>query len=165
MCPLHCLCNTLWVALGKGSMCCVPLSCVTVIYDIWMRLCHPSWCLLHWHWVFWTRKQTAQDLLHQQRKWQECRTHTLSYWRSLISHILYEGPNENVFQDSMEKSGYLLKMVKTWKKTWKRRWFILKDGELLYYKSPVSLMNVFLVKVNKRLWERSWIHLIFRHEL
>lgn len=37
----------------------------------------------------------------------------------------------------MEKSGYLLKMVKTWKKTWKRRWFVLKDGELLYYKSPV----------------------------
>lgn len=45
----------------------------------------------------------------------------------------------------MEKSGYLLKMVKTWKKTWKRRWFVLKDGELLYYKSPVGfiLYNVF----------------------
>lgn len=38
----------------------------------------------------------------------------------------------------MEKSGYLLKMVKTWKKTWKRHWFVLKDGELMYYKSPVS---------------------------
>lgn len=38
----------------------------------------------------------------------------------------------------MEKSGYLLKMVKTWKKTWKRRWFVLKDGELLYFKSPVG---------------------------
>lgn len=24
-------------------------------------------------------------------------------------------------------------------KTWKRRWFVLKGGELLYYKSPVSL--------------------------
>lgn len=23
-------------------------------------------------------------------------------------------------------------------KTWKRRWFVLKGGELLYYKSPVS---------------------------
>lgn len=45
----------------------------------------------------------------------------------------------------MEKSGYLLKMVKTWKKTWKRRWFVLKDGELLYYKSPVGfiLCNIF----------------------
>lgn len=41
-------------------------------------------------------------------------------------------------QEPMEKSGYLLKMVKTWKKTWKRRWFVLKDGELLYYKSPVG---------------------------
>lgn len=43
-----------------------------------------------------------------------------------------------VLQEPMEKSGYLLKMVKTWKKTWKRRWFVLKDGELLYYKSPVG---------------------------
>uniref|UniRef100_A0AAY4DGT4 Pleckstrin homology domain containing, family H (with MyTH4 domain) member 2 n=1 Tax=Denticeps clupeoides TaxID=299321 RepID=A0AAY4DGT4_9TELE len=43
-------------------------------------------------------------------------------------------------QDSMEKSGYLLKMVKTWKKTWKRRWFVLKDGELLYYKSPSDVI-------------------------
>ncbi len=44
----------------------------------------------------------------------------------------------------MEKSGYLLKMVKTWKKTWKRHWFVLKDGELLYYKSPVSLNDSFI---------------------
>lgn len=43
-----------------------------------------------------------------------------------------------ILQEPMEKSGYLLKMVKTWKKTWKRRWFVLKDGELLYYKSPVG---------------------------
>ncbi|XP_023818940.1 pleckstrin homology domain-containing family H member 2 isoform X2 [Oryzias latipes] len=43
--------------------------------------------------------------------------------------------------DSMEKSGYLLKMVKTWKKTWKRRWFVLKDGELLYYKSPSDVIR------------------------
>uniref|UniRef100_A0A8C4EIV1 Pleckstrin homology domain containing, family H (with MyTH4 domain) member 2 n=1 Tax=Dicentrarchus labrax TaxID=13489 RepID=A0A8C4EIV1_DICLA len=39
------------------------------------------------------------------------------------------------------KSGYLLKMVKTWKKTWKRRWFVLKDGELLYYKSPSDVIR------------------------
>ncbi|XP_076141882.1 pleckstrin homology domain-containing family H member 2 [Alosa pseudoharengus] len=43
--------------------------------------------------------------------------------------------------ESMEKSGYLLKMVKTWKKTWKRRWFVLKDGELLYYKSPSDVIR------------------------
>uniref|UniRef100_A0A4W6FX17 Pleckstrin homology, MyTH4 and FERM domain containing H2 n=1 Tax=Lates calcarifer TaxID=8187 RepID=A0A4W6FX17_LATCA len=41
----------------------------------------------------------------------------------------------------MEKSGYLLKMVKTWKKTWKRRWFVLKDGELLYFKSPSDVIR------------------------
>uniref|UniRef100_A0A3P8Q464 Pleckstrin homology domain containing, family H (with MyTH4 domain) member 2 n=1 Tax=Astatotilapia calliptera TaxID=8154 RepID=A0A3P8Q464_ASTCA len=40
-----------------------------------------------------------------------------------------------------KKSGYLLKMVKTWKKTWKRRWFVLKDGELLYYKSPSDVIR------------------------
>ncbi|KAA8584072.1 hypothetical protein FQN60_015280, partial [Etheostoma spectabile] len=43
---------------------------------------------------------------------------------------------DNGKSEPMEKSGYLLKMVKTWKKTWKRRWFVLKDGELLYYNSP-----------------------------
>uniref|UniRef100_A0A8C6UW39 Pleckstrin homology domain containing, family H (with MyTH4 domain) member 2 n=1 Tax=Neogobius melanostomus TaxID=47308 RepID=A0A8C6UW39_9GOBI len=43
--------------------------------------------------------------------------------------------------EPMEKSGYLLKMVKTWKKTWKRRWFVLKDGELLYYKSPSDVIK------------------------
>ncbi|XP_056617338.1 pleckstrin homology domain-containing family H member 2 [Triplophysa dalaica] len=49
--------------------------------------------------------------------------------------------SDNDKSDSMEKSGYLLKMVKTWKKTWKRRWFILKDGELLYYKSPSNVIR------------------------
>uniref|UniRef100_A0A8B9LQY0 Pleckstrin homology domain containing, family H (with MyTH4 domain) member 2 n=1 Tax=Astyanax mexicanus TaxID=7994 RepID=A0A8B9LQY0_ASTMX len=29
----------------------------------------------------------------------------------------------------------------TWKKTWKRRWFVLKDGELLYYKSPSDVIR------------------------
>ncbi|XP_077437927.1 pleckstrin homology domain-containing family H member 2 [Vanacampus margaritifer] len=47
----------------------------------------------------------------------------------------------NSKSESMEKSGYLLKMVKTWKKTWKRRWFVLKDGELLYYKSPSDVIR------------------------
>ncbi|XP_062851074.1 pleckstrin homology domain-containing family H member 2 [Trichomycterus rosablanca] len=43
--------------------------------------------------------------------------------------------------EPMEKSGYLLKMVKTWKKTWKRHWFVLKDGELMYYKSPSDVIH------------------------
>jgi len=38
----------------------------------------------------------------------------------------------------LEKSGYLLKMGSQ-VKAWKRRWFILRNGEILYYKSPVSL--------------------------
>uniref|UniRef100_A0A7N9AUC2 Pleckstrin homology domain containing, family H (with MyTH4 domain) member 2 n=1 Tax=Mastacembelus armatus TaxID=205130 RepID=A0A7N9AUC2_9TELE len=49
--------------------------------------------------------------------------------------------SDNGKSEPMEKSGYLLKMVKTWKKTWKRRWFVLKDGELLYYKSPSNVIR------------------------
>uniref|UniRef100_A0A8C4SVK3 Pleckstrin homology, MyTH4 and FERM domain containing H2 n=1 Tax=Erpetoichthys calabaricus TaxID=27687 RepID=A0A8C4SVK3_ERPCA len=37
--------------------------------------------------------------------------------------------------EHLEKSGYLLKMGGR-VKSWKRRWFVLKGGELLYYKSP-----------------------------
>uniref|UniRef100_A0A4W6FXB0 Pleckstrin homology, MyTH4 and FERM domain containing H2 n=1 Tax=Lates calcarifer TaxID=8187 RepID=A0A4W6FXB0_LATCA len=48
---------------------------------------------------------------------------------------------DNGKSEPMEKSGYLLKMVKTWKKTWKRRWFVLKDGELLYFKSPSDVIR------------------------
>lgn len=40
-------------------------------------------------------------------------------------------------QEVLEKSGYLLKMGSR-VKAWKRRWFILRNGEILYYKSPVS---------------------------
>ena len=39
-------------------------------------------------------------------------------------------------QEVLEKSGYLLKMGSQIK-AWKRRWFILRNGEILYYKSPV----------------------------
>ncbi|XP_075903426.1 pleckstrin homology domain-containing family H member 2 isoform X2 [Nelusetta ayraudi] len=49
--------------------------------------------------------------------------------------------SDNGKTEPMEKSGYLLKMVRTWKKTWKRRWFVLKDGELLYYKSPSDVIR------------------------
>uniref|UniRef100_A0A8C9U8B8 Pleckstrin homology, MyTH4 and FERM domain containing H2 n=1 Tax=Scleropages formosus TaxID=113540 RepID=A0A8C9U8B8_SCLFO len=40
----------------------------------------------------------------------------------------------------LEKSGYLLKMGGK-EKTWKRRWFVLKAGELLYYKSPSDVIQ------------------------
>ncbi|XP_013876605.1 pleckstrin homology domain-containing family H member 2 isoform X2 [Austrofundulus limnaeus] len=49
--------------------------------------------------------------------------------------------SDNGGSDLMEKSGYLLKMIKTWKKTWKRRWFVLKDGDLLYFKSPSDVIR------------------------
>lgn len=57
---------------------------------------------------------------------------------------------DNGKNEPLEKSGYLLKMsVRV--KTWKRRWFVLKGGELLYYKSPVSgqcsLLGVLLLAV------------------
>ncbi|KAM6171024.1 pleckstrin homology domain-containing family H member 1 [Erethizon dorsatum] len=37
--------------------------------------------------------------------------------------------------ESLEKSGYLLKMGSR-VKTWKRRWFVLRQGRIMYYKSP-----------------------------
>ena len=40
-------------------------------------------------------------------------------------------------QEVLEKCGYLLKMGNQ-VKAWKRRWFILRNGGILYYKSPVS---------------------------
>ncbi|MGH0173914.1 UNVERIFIED_CONTAM: hypothetical protein FKN15_070792 [Acipenser sinensis] len=43
-------------------------------------------------------------------------------------------------REPLEKSGYLLKMGGK-VKTWKRRWFVLKGGELLYYKSPSDVIR------------------------
>ncbi|KAF4016261.1 hypothetical protein G4228_008106 [Cervus hanglu yarkandensis] len=45
--------------------------------------------------------------------------------------------SDNGKNEPLEKSGYLLKMSGK-VKTWKRRWFVLKGGELLYYKSPLT---------------------------
>lgn len=42
-----------------------------------------------------------------------------------------------VLQEPMEKSGYLLKMGSQ-VKMWKRRWFVLRNRQIMYYKSPVS---------------------------
>uniref|UniRef100_A0A671EKY6 Pleckstrin homology, MyTH4 and FERM domain containing H2 n=1 Tax=Rhinolophus ferrumequinum TaxID=59479 RepID=A0A671EKY6_RHIFE len=47
---------------------------------------------------------------------------------------------KNVNTEPLEKSGYLLKMSGR-VKTWKRRWFVLKGGELLYYKSPSDVIR------------------------
>nr|XP_057912488.1 pleckstrin homology domain-containing family H member 1 [Doryrhamphus excisus]XP_057912489.1 pleckstrin homology domain-containing family H member 1 [Doryrhamphus excisus]XP_057912490.1 pleckstrin homology domain-containing family H member 1 [Doryrhamphus excisus]XP_057912491.1 pleckstrin homology domain-containing family H member 1 [Doryrhamphus excisus]XP_057912492.1 pleckstrin homology domain-containing family H member 1 [Doryrhamphus excisus] len=42
--------------------------------------------------------------------------------------------------ETLEKSGYLLKMGSQ-AKAWKRRWFILRNGEILYYKSPSDVIR------------------------
>ncbi|TSN67090.1 Pleckstrin homology domain-containing family H member 1 [Bagarius yarrelli] len=47
---------------------------------------------------------------------------------------------ESVGPESLEKSGYLLKMGSQ-VKAWKRRWFILRNGEILYYKSPSDVIR------------------------
>uniref|UniRef100_A0A8C9QV89 Pleckstrin homology, MyTH4 and FERM domain containing H2 n=1 Tax=Scleropages formosus TaxID=113540 RepID=A0A8C9QV89_SCLFO len=48
--------------------------------------------------------------------------------------------SDNSRSEPLEKSGYLLKMGGK-EKTWKRRWFVLKAGELLYYKSPSDVIQ------------------------
>ncbi|KAL6032123.1 hypothetical protein STEG23_019802, partial [Scotinomys teguina] len=48
--------------------------------------------------------------------------------------------SESGKNEPLEKSGYLLKMSGK-VKTWKRRWFVLKGGELLYYKSPSDVIR------------------------
>ncbi|XP_061752235.1 pleckstrin homology domain-containing family H member 1 isoform X2 [Nerophis ophidion] len=47
---------------------------------------------------------------------------------------------ESTGPETLEKSGYLLKMGSR-VKVWKRRWFILKNGEIRYYKSPSDLVR------------------------
>lgn len=42
--------------------------------------------------------------------------------------------------EALEKSGYLLKMGSRGK-TWKRRWFVLRQGQILYYKSPSDVIR------------------------
>uniref|UniRef100_A0A3P9GZ02 Pleckstrin homology domain containing, family H (with MyTH4 domain) member 1 n=1 Tax=Oryzias latipes TaxID=8090 RepID=A0A3P9GZ02_ORYLA len=47
---------------------------------------------------------------------------------------------ESINPEALEKSGYLLKMSSQ-VKAWKRRWFILRNGEILYYKSPSDVIR------------------------
>ncbi|XP_021103134.1 pleckstrin homology domain-containing family H member 1 isoform X4 [Heterocephalus glaber] len=46
-----------------------------------------------------------------------------------------EGQGLGTGTESLEKSSYLLKMGSR-VKTWKRRWFVLRQGQIMYYKSP-----------------------------
>ena len=43
--------------------------------------------------------------------------------------------------ERLEKSGFLTKLGSR-VKNWHRRWFVLKNGELVYYKSPVSAYKI-----------------------
>ncbi|XP_053444869.1 pleckstrin homology domain-containing family H member 2 [Nycticebus coucang] len=52
----------------------------------------------------------------------------------------FSSSSDNGKNELLEKSGYLLKMSGK-VKTWKRRWFVLKGGELLYYKSPSDVIR------------------------
>ncbi|NXP63212.1 PKHH1 protein, partial [Chloropsis cyanopogon] len=45
-----------------------------------------------------------------------------------------------VCSEPMEKSGYLLKMGSQ-VKTWKRRWFVLRNRQIMYYKSPSDVIR------------------------
>ncbi|XP_055011875.1 LOW QUALITY PROTEIN: pleckstrin homology domain-containing family H member 1 [Boleophthalmus pectinirostris] len=47
---------------------------------------------------------------------------------------------ESTGPETLEKSGYLLKMGAQIK-AWKRRWFVLRNGEILYYKSPSDVIR------------------------
>ncbi|XP_056151824.1 pleckstrin homology domain-containing family H member 1 [Lampris incognitus] len=47
---------------------------------------------------------------------------------------------ESTGPETLEKSGYLLKMGSQ-VKAWKRRWFVLRNGEILYYKSPSDVIR------------------------
>ncbi|XP_020655592.3 pleckstrin homology domain-containing family H member 1 isoform X3 [Pogona vitticeps] len=44
-----------------------------------------------------------------------------------------------VCNELLEKSGYLLKMGNQIK-AWKRRWFVLRNGQIMYYKSPSDVI-------------------------
>ncbi|XP_051775721.1 pleckstrin homology domain-containing family H member 1 isoform X2 [Erpetoichthys calabaricus] len=48
--------------------------------------------------------------------------------------------SESSCAEPLEKSGYLLKMGSR-VKAWKRRWFVLRNGEILYYKSPSDVIR------------------------
>ncbi|XP_012511729.1 PREDICTED: pleckstrin homology domain-containing family H member 1 [Propithecus coquereli] len=55
-------------------------------------------------------------------------------------HKLQRTSSYSTDGESLEKSGYLLKMGSR-VKTWKRRWFVLRQGQIMYYKSPSDVIQ------------------------
>ncbi|XP_016148296.1 pleckstrin homology domain-containing family H member 1-like [Sinocyclocheilus grahami] len=65
--------------------------------------------------------------------------HSKLVWCALIGKVFYYYRNQDD-KETLEKTGYLLKMGSQ-VKAWKRRWFILRNGEILYYKSPSDMIR------------------------
>uniref|UniRef100_T1J612 PH domain-containing protein n=1 Tax=Strigamia maritima TaxID=126957 RepID=T1J612_STRMM len=61
-------------------------------------------------------------------------TDALSIDSSVEPRLLKSGSQDSPKKDSLEKSGYLTKLGGKLK-TWRKRWFVLKNGVLVYYKS------------------------------
>uniref|UniRef100_G3T5M8 Pleckstrin homology, MyTH4 and FERM domain containing H1 n=1 Tax=Loxodonta africana TaxID=9785 RepID=G3T5M8_LOXAF len=55
-------------------------------------------------------------------------------------HKLQRTSSYSTDGESLEKSGYLLKMGSR-VKTWKRRWFVLRQRQIMYYKSPNDVIR------------------------
>ncbi|XP_036591199.1 pleckstrin homology domain-containing family H member 1 [Trichosurus vulpecula] len=53
---------------------------------------------------------------------------------------IYSTDGFGSYGESLEKSGYLLKMDSR-VKTWKRRWFVLRHRQIMYYKSPSDVIR------------------------
>ncbi|XP_019746091.1 LOW QUALITY PROTEIN: pleckstrin homology domain-containing family H member 1 [Hippocampus comes] len=67
---------------------------------------------------------------------------------------------ESTGPETLEKCGYLLKMSSQ-VKAWKRRWFILRNGEILYYKSPfVILCKITLFKSTLHFFVLTYFQLV-----
>uniref|UniRef100_A0A3Q3DFW0 Pleckstrin homology domain containing, family H (with MyTH4 domain) member 1 n=1 Tax=Hippocampus comes TaxID=109280 RepID=A0A3Q3DFW0_HIPCM len=67
---------------------------------------------------------------------------------------------ESTGPETLEKCGYLLKMSSQ-VKAWKRRWFILRNGEILYYKSPlVTEKKTFYLTADSPNILEEWIRVL-----
>lgn len=110
--------------------------CVHVLRQLRERLRHSSRRLLPGQRLLRAGAQSPADLLVFLRErracgWSPARCHLTEFTLNTVKHDVV------CVQETLEKSGYLLKMGSQ-VKAWKRRWFILRNGEILYYKSPVS---------------------------
>src|SRR5207237_159820 len=64
-------------------------------------------------------------------------TPNVSQMSSISPCSITVNPGDSPRKESLEKSGFLTKLGGKFK-TWRKRWFVLKNGSLTYWKSPVS---------------------------